>query len=146
MIKVKIEGETEQINEFINNLKESNFYFSVTSQNENNPSNISLVASEVPGKIPDEAEFSFRGFISEWIREGLYSTLKKFLNLSNNGTIISFENMSEFNRINDFLIDNFGENVDISQMLDRISENNVNNFQNSELMVFGRDTDFDNET
>ncbi|AEY65593.1 hypothetical protein [Clostridium sp. BNL1100] len=145
MIKVNIEGENEQINEFIKNLKESNFYFSVTSQNENNPSNISLTVSEVPGKIPDEAGFSFRGFIAEWIRDGLYSTLKDFLHLSNNGIMISFENISEFKKINDFLTDNFGGNVDISQMLDRISENNVNNFENSELMVFGCDTDFDNE-
>lgn len=143
MIKVSMEGEDERINEFMKNLKESNFYFSVTSQNGDNPSNISLAVSEVPGKIPDETEFSFRGFIAEWIREGLCSTLKKFLNLSNSGTIVSFENISEFRKINDFLTDNFGENVDISQMLDTISENNLNNFNNSELIVFGRDTDFD---
>ncbi len=143
MIKVNIEGETEQINEFIKNLKESNFYFSVTSQNGDNPSNISLAVSEVPGKIPDEAEFCFRGFIAEWIKEGLYSTMKDFLDLSNNGTMISFENISEFKRINDFLTDNFGENVNISHMLDRISQNNVNNFKNSELIVLGRDNHFD---
>ncbi len=145
MIKVNIEGESENINEFLKNFKGSNFYFSVTDQdqNKNNSKNISLVASEVPGKIPHEAQFSFRGFIAEWIKEGLYSTLKKFLDLSNNGTMISFENISEFKRINDFLTDNFGENVNISHMLDRISQNNVNNFKNSELIVLGRDNHFD---
>ena len=143
MIKVSIEGEAERIDDFMKNLKESNFYFSVTDQGGDNPNNVSIVVGEEPSKIPDETEFSFRGFISEWIREGLCSTLKKFLNLSNSGTIISFENMSEFRKINDFLTTNFGENVDISQMLDTISENNLNNFNNSELIVFGRDTDFD---
>lgn len=143
MIKVSIEGEAERIDDFMKNLKESNFYFSVTDQGGDNPNNVSIVVGKEPGKIPDETEFSFRGFIAEWIREGLCSTLKKFVSLSNSGTIISFENISEFRNINDFLTDNFGENVDISQMLDTISENNLNNFNNSELIAFGRDTDFD---
>ncbi|ACL77465.1 hypothetical protein [Ruminiclostridium cellulolyticum] len=82
MIKLNVQGETEKINDFMKNLRESNFYFSVTDQSENNSNNISLVVSEAPGKVPDETEFSFRGFIAEWIREGLGEFIKRVSRVS----------------------------------------------------------------
>lgn len=141
MVRIKIEGEKEKVNEFLKNLKEVNFYF-VTAEHEED--NTEIVISETPGIIPEE-EFNFRGFISQWTREGLRACLKDFLYLSNHGSMVSFENMNEFGKIYDFLTVNFGTDVEIKQMLDKISENNLNNFEKSELKVYGRDPDFNEE-
>ena len=140
MVKLNLEGDNDKISTLLDNLKEHNFYFSRVEHAGDNPDNSTYIISETPGSIPDEEEFGYRGFIAQWIRAGLKSSLKDFLFLSEKGTMVSFENMIEFKKISDFLTVNFGPDMEITELFTKVSENNFNNFQNSPLIVYGRDS------
>ncbi len=144
MIKVKLEGDSEKIKEFLSNLTKDNFYYMNADDSGNSETN-TYYFSESPGKIPYEEDFIFRGLIAQWVRQGLTSSLKDLLYHSDKGVMISFRDMNELNRIYNFIKANFADDNKISHMLDRISENNIQNFEKSGLIVYGQDPDFDFE-
>ncbi|OPX44470.1 hypothetical protein CLHUN_14630 [Ruminiclostridium hungatei] len=108
MIKVKLEGDSEKIKEFLSNLTKENFYYMNADDSGSSETNTYLF-SESLREMPDEEEFSFRGFIAQWVRQGLISCLKDFLYISDRGSVVSSRNMNEFNRIYSFMKANFAD-------------------------------------